>query len=123
MNPTAPSAHTRTGAFSGTPEITPEVDDRSAAGALAARASSAAGTAATNALARAVAGRVSSGTLHLVTPDGTCSSHHGGEPGPEVTLEAHDPALARRLVAEGAAPGWAPGTSTDSGIPTICRAS
>ena len=54
-------------------------------------------------LGRPVAGRVSNGTLHLVSPDGTRSTHAGVAPGPEVTLEAHDPALARRLLTEGAA--------------------
>ena len=54
-------------------------------------------------LGRTVAGRVSNGTLHLVSPDGTRSTHAGVAPGPEVTLEAHDPALARRLLTEGAA--------------------
>ena len=54
-------------------------------------------------LARTIAGRVSTGTLHLATPDGTHSTHRGAASGPEATLVAHDPTLARRVVAEGAA--------------------
>ena len=54
-------------------------------------------------LARTIASRVTTGTLHLTTPDGTCSTHRGAAAGPEATLVAHDPALARRVVAEGAA--------------------
>lgn len=54
-------------------------------------------------LGRAVADRVSSGTLHLETPDGRRTSHRGHAAGPEVTLRAHDAGLARRLVGEGAA--------------------
>ena len=49
-------------------------------------------------LARTIAGRVSAGTLHLTTPDGTRSTHSGAAPGPEATLVAHDPGLARRVV-------------------------
>ena len=66
-----------------------------AAGRLSARLSSG--------LGRAVADRVSSGTLHLETPDGRRTSHRGHAAGPEVTLRAHDAGLARRLVGEGAA--------------------
>ncbi|MBK6311181.1 MAG: class I SAM-dependent methyltransferase [Candidatus Microthrix sp.] len=73
-------------------------------------------------LARTIAGRVSTGTLHLTTPDGTRSTHRGAASGPEATLIAHDltfrpPAGGRRARRAGA------GYVTVGGTPTTCRPS
>ena len=75
-------------------------------------------------LARMIAGRVSTGTLHLTTPDGAHSTHRGAAPGPEATLIAHDPALARRVVAEGAAglgAGYVDGWWDSDDLPAFLR--
>ena len=75
-------------------------------------------------LARTIAGRVSTGTLHLPTPDGTRSTHRGAAAGPEATLVAHDPTLARRVVAEGAAglgAGYVDGWWDTDDLPAFLR--
>ncbi|MBK7166487.1 MAG: class I SAM-dependent methyltransferase [Candidatus Microthrix sp.] len=75
-------------------------------------------------LARMIAGRVSTGTLHLTTPDGTRSTHRGAAAGPEATLVAHDPTLARRVVAEGAAglgAGYVDGWWDTDDLPAFLR--
>ena len=75
-------------------------------------------------LARMIAGRVSTGTLHLTAPDGTRSTHRGAASGPEATLVAHDPTLARRVVAEGAAglgAGYVDGWWDTDDLPAFLR--